>query len=85
MLDVKSSKLRRQLLNPSHLSAFLWFVKKAIATHSPKCDRPLPPLCPLRLCGSLKKAIAKTPLCDRPVLFLCVFAPLREIKKRYFQ
>ncbi|WP_292802626.1 hypothetical protein [Nostoc sp. NMS7] len=29
MLDVKSSKLKRQLLNLTNLSAPLWFVKKS--------------------------------------------------------
>ncbi|MFN6513524.1 MAG: hypothetical protein RMY29_003345 [Nostoc sp. CreGUA01] len=72
MLDVKSSKLRRQLLNLTHLSASLWFVKKAIATHSPKCDRPLLPLCSLRLCGSLKRAIACKINTIAFLFFLCV-------------
>ncbi|MBD2725215.1 hypothetical protein H6G96_02450 [Nostoc sp. FACHB-892] len=30
-----------------------------------KCDRSLHPLCSLRLCGLLKRAITKSPKCDR--------------------
>ncbi|MDZ7959301.1 MAG: hypothetical protein RMY34_15695 [Aulosira sp. DedQUE10] len=56
---------------------------------SEKSDRSFLALCPLRLCGSLKRAIAfHAPICDRP--FSSFFAPtlrerlrrMRETKKR---
>ncbi|MEH2434220.1 MAG: hypothetical protein V7K25_08190 [Nostoc sp.] len=66
VLDVKSSKLKRQLLNLTNLSAPLWFVKKSDRLQNlHRAIAPLLTLCTLRLCGSLKRAIAIYPECDR--------------------
>ncbi|MGJ5633470.1 hypothetical protein [Nostoc sp. CALU 1950] len=46
---------------------------------SSACDRSLLTLCSLRLCGSLKRAIAKSPRCDH--YSSVFFAPLWFVKK----
>ncbi|MEH2243351.1 hypothetical protein [Nostoc sp.] len=59
-------------------------IRKRSPAKSPLCDRSFLPLCPLRLCGWLKRAIACKILHSAiasSLLLLCPLCPLRFVKK----